>query len=72
MTQLRRLILNKEILSDALKTGATIQLTKKSGASITGTVRSIANNHFVFKCRFGLTAMFFNTVTNIEVVNEQT
>ena len=56
------------LLDGALKTSATIQVTKKSGATITGTVKSIANGHFVLKCHLGSIAIFFNSIGNIEVV----
>ena len=58
--------MNKEILSDALETGETIKGTKKSGATITGTVQSIKNGHFVLKCHLGSIAIFFNSIGNIE------
>ena len=57
-----------EILDSALKSGATIKITKKRGATITGTVHSIKNGHFVLKCNLGSIAIFFNSIGNIEVV----
>ena len=60
--------MNEEVLSDALETGATIKITKKSGATITGTLKSIANGHFVLQCHLGSIAIFFNSIGNIEVV----
>ena len=64
--------MNKEILSGALETGETIKVTKKSGATITGTVKSIANSHFVLKCHLGSIAIFFNSIENVEVIDEWT
>jgi hypothetical protein len=52
-----------EILSDALESGAPIKVTKKSGATITGTVQSIKNGHFVLKCSLGSIAIFFNSIS---------
>ena len=57
-----------EILSDALESGAPIKVTKKSGATITGTVQSIKNGHFVLKCNLGSIAIFFNSIEDVEGV----
>ena len=62
--------MNKEILSDVLETGETIKITKKSGATITGTVKSIAKGHFLLKCSLGSIAIFLNSVENVEVIDQ--
>lgn len=59
-----------EILDDVLKSGATIKVTKNNGATITGTVKSIAKGHFLLKCSLGSIAIFLNSVENVEVIDE--
>ena len=59
-----------EVLSNVLESGVAIKVTKKSGATITGTVQSIKNGHFVLKCNLGSIAIFFNSIEDISYVTE--
>ena len=59
-----------DTLNNALESGAPIKVTKKSGATIIGTVQSIKNGHFVLKCSLDSIAIFFNSIKNVEVTDE--
>jgi len=59
-----------DTLNNALESGAPIKVTKKSGATIAGTVQSIKNGHFVLKCHLGSIAIFFNSIEDVGVFGE--
>lgn len=59
-----------DTLKKSLETGVKIKVTKKSGATITGTVKLIANAHFVLKCHLGSIAIFSNSVEDVSCVTK--